>query len=92
MMYLVLTPNLGLWYSGGSRFELLGYSDAKWIERVPSSHFQIANLLSDPLSLSLQSNKILLSYSQPKQSMSPSVVVVHNYFVCEKISRTMVTL
>jgi hypothetical protein len=28
MRYLVLTPNLGLWYSKGSRFELLGYSDA----------------------------------------------------------------
>jgi hypothetical protein len=27
MRYLVLTPNLGLWYPKGSRFELLGYSD-----------------------------------------------------------------
>jgi hypothetical protein len=26
--YLVLTPNLGLWYPKGSCFELLGYSDA----------------------------------------------------------------
>jgi hypothetical protein len=25
--YLVLAPNLGLWYLKGSRFELLGYSD-----------------------------------------------------------------
>jgi hypothetical protein len=30
MRYLVLTPNLGLWYSKGSRFELLGYSDADY--------------------------------------------------------------
>jgi hypothetical protein len=28
MRYLVLTPNLGLWYLKGSHFELLGYSDA----------------------------------------------------------------
>jgi hypothetical protein len=30
MRYLVLTPNLGLWYSKGSRFELLGYSSADY--------------------------------------------------------------
>jgi hypothetical protein len=30
MRYLVLTPNLGLWYPKGSRFELLGYSDANY--------------------------------------------------------------
>jgi hypothetical protein len=28
MRYLVLTPNLGLWYPKGSHFELLGYLDA----------------------------------------------------------------
>jgi hypothetical protein len=28
--YLVLTPNLSLWYSKGSRFELIGYSDADY--------------------------------------------------------------
>jgi hypothetical protein len=30
MRYLVLTPNLGLWYPKGSRFELHGYSDADY--------------------------------------------------------------
>jgi hypothetical protein len=30
MRYLVLTPNLGLWYPKGSRFELLEYSDADY--------------------------------------------------------------
>jgi hypothetical protein len=30
MMYLVLTPNLGLWYPKGSRFDLLGYLDADY--------------------------------------------------------------
>jgi hypothetical protein len=31
MRYLVLTPNLGLWYPMGSHFELLGYSYADYI-------------------------------------------------------------
>jgi hypothetical protein len=30
MRYIVLTPNLGLWYPKGSRFEFLGYSDADY--------------------------------------------------------------
>jgi hypothetical protein len=30
MRYLVLTPNIGLWYPKGSHFELLGYSDADY--------------------------------------------------------------
>jgi hypothetical protein len=30
MRYLVLTPNLGLWYPKGSHFELLLYSDANY--------------------------------------------------------------
>jgi hypothetical protein len=30
MMYLVLTPNLGLWYPKGSHFELFGYSDVDY--------------------------------------------------------------
>jgi hypothetical protein len=30
MRYLILTPNLGLWYPKGSHFELLGYSDVDY--------------------------------------------------------------
>ena len=30
LRYLVLTPNLGLWYPKGSTFELIGYSDFGW--------------------------------------------------------------
>jgi hypothetical protein len=30
MRYVVLTPNLGLWYPKGSHFEILGYSDADY--------------------------------------------------------------
>jgi hypothetical protein len=30
MRYLVVTPNLGLWYPKESHFELLGYSDADY--------------------------------------------------------------
>jgi hypothetical protein len=30
MRYLVYTPKFGLWYSKGSAFDLIGYSDADW--------------------------------------------------------------
>jgi hypothetical protein len=30
MRYLVLTPNLGLWYPKGSHFDLIGYSNADY--------------------------------------------------------------
>jgi hypothetical protein len=30
MRYLVYTPKFGLWYSKGSTFDLIGYSDADW--------------------------------------------------------------
>jgi hypothetical protein len=32
MRYLVLTPNLALWYPKGSHFDLIGYSDADYAE------------------------------------------------------------
>jgi hypothetical protein len=63
--------------------------DAKWIERVPLRH---VNSLDSPLSLGLQRNKIPLPYPRLKRSMSPPVVVVHNYFGCDKLSMIMVTL
>jgi hypothetical protein len=63
--------------------------DAKWIGRVPLGH---VNFLDGPLSFGLQRNKILLPYPPPKQSISPPVVVVHNYFGCDKLSRIMITL
>jgi hypothetical protein len=64
-------------------------SNAKWIGRVP---LRYANSLDGPLSLGLQRNKIPLPYPQPKRSMSPPVVVVHNYFECDKLLGIMVTL
>jgi hypothetical protein len=63
--------------------------DVKWIGRVPLGHI---NSLDAPLSLGLQRNKILLPYPRPKRSVSPSVVVVHNYFGCDKLSRIIVTV
>jgi hypothetical protein len=63
--------------------------DAKWIERVHPRH---VNSLNGPLYLGLQRNKILLPYPRSKQSMSPLVVVVHNFHGYDKLSRTMVTL
>jgi hypothetical protein len=92
MGYLVLTPNLGIWYPKGSRFELLGYSDANYtgckVDRKSTS--RTCQFLGR--SLDLQRNKISLPYPRPKQSISPPIVVMHNYFGCNKLSRIMVTL
>jgi hypothetical protein len=63
--------------------------DTKWIERVP---LELANFLGGPLSLGLQRNKISLPYIRSKRSTSPLVVVVHNFYGCDKLSRNMVTL
>jgi hypothetical protein len=63
--------------------------DVKWIGIVPLGH---VNSLDGPLSLGLQRNKITLSYPRPKWSMSPPVIIVHNYFGYDKLSRIMVTL
>jgi hypothetical protein len=64
MRYLVLTPNLGLWYPRGIILSSLDIqmpiiSDAKLIEKAPLG---LANFLVGPLSLGLQRNKILLPY------------------------------
>jgi hypothetical protein len=94
MRYLVLTPNLGLWYPKGLILSSLDIRmpimpDAKWIVRVPLGH---VNSLDGHLSLGLQRKKIWLPYPQSKRSISSPVVVVHNYFRCDKLSRIMVTL
>jgi hypothetical protein len=94
MRYLVLTPNLGLWYPKGSHFELLGYFDADYarckVDRKSTSEtYQF--LRRSFVSWSLK-NKILLPYTWPKRSVSPPVVVVHNFYGCDKLSRNMITL
>jgi hypothetical protein len=94
MRYLVLTANLGLLYSKGLILIFLDIRmsimpDVKWIGRVPPGH---VISLDGSLSLGLQRNKISLPYPQLKQSMSSPVVVVHNYFRCDKLSRIMITL
>jgi hypothetical protein len=63
--------------------------DAKLIEKVPPG---LASFLVGPLSLGPQRNKIPLPYPRSKQSTLPPVVFVHNYYVCDKLLRTMVTL
>jgi hypothetical protein len=92
--YLVLTPNLGLCILRGLVLSSLDIRmpimpDAKWIGSVPLG---FVNSLGGPLYLGLQRNKIPLPYRWSKRSMSLPVVVVPNYFGCDKLSRIMVTL
>jgi hypothetical protein len=56
--------------------------DVKLIKKVPLGN---ANFLVGLLSLGHHRNKILLPFSRPKRSMSPPVVVVYNYFGCDKL-------
>jgi hypothetical protein len=65
MRYLVLTPNLGLWYPQGSHFELLGYSDVDYagckVDRKSTSvtcQFLVWSLIS---SSSKKQNSVTLS-------------------------------
>jgi hypothetical protein len=70
MRYLVLTPNLGLWYPKGSRFELIGYSDADYarckVDRKSTSgtcQFLGRSLVSWSLK---KQNSIVLSTAETK--------------------------
>jgi hypothetical protein len=63
-------------------------SDAKWIGRVLLG---LVNFLGGSLYLGLQRKKIPLSYPWLKWSMSSPLVVMHNYFGCDKVLRIMVT-
>jgi hypothetical protein len=94
MRYLVLTPNLGLWYPKGSLFELLRYSDADYVgyklDRKSTSG--TCQFLGRYLLYWSSKKKNPLSYPWLKWSTSPPIVVVHNYFGCDKLLRTMVTL
>jgi hypothetical protein len=94
MRYLVLTPNLGLWYPKGSHFELLGYSDANYagckVDRKRTSktcQFLGRSLVSW---CSKKQNSVALSTAEAEYVTA--VVVVHNYFGCDKLLRIMVTL
>jgi hypothetical protein len=52
----------------------------------------LAKSLVGPLSLGVQRNKIPLPYPQSKRSMLSPIDVMHNFYGCDKLSRTMVTL
>jgi hypothetical protein len=86
MRYLVLTPYLGLWYPKGAHFELIGYSDADYVgckvDRKSTS--KPCQFLGRSLVCWFSKKQNLLPYPWPKQSMLQLVVVVHNYFECDK--------
>jgi hypothetical protein len=63
--------------------------DAQLIEKVLLG---LANFLVSLLYLGPKRNKILLSYPRSKQNMLQPEVIVHNFYGCDKLSRTIVTL
>jgi hypothetical protein len=87
MRYLVLTPNLGLWYPRGSHFELHGYSDVDYagckVDRKSTSgtcQFLGRSLVSWS---SKKQNSIFLSTVEAEYV--PPIVVVHKFYGCDKL-------
>jgi hypothetical protein len=92
--YLVLTPYLGLLYPKGAHFELIGYSDADYagckVDRKSTSG--TCQFLGRYLVCWSSNKKIMLPYPRSKRSMLQPRVVVHNFFGCDKLKKTMVIL
>ena len=82
LRYLKHTPNVGLWYPKGAKFELVGYSDLDYagckVERKSTSAH--VNYWEDHLFHGHQRSKIVLHYQPLKPNTYPLVVVVHKYF------------
>jgi hypothetical protein len=82
LRYLKGTHDVGLWYSKGSNFELIGYSDSDYggckIDRISTS--DTYQLLGRSLVSWSSKNKIVLHYLPPRPNTLVSVVVVHNCF------------
>ena len=85
LRYLKHTPNVGLWYPKGAKFELVGYSDSDYVgckvERKSTS--DTCQLLGRSLvswSSKKQNSVALSTYQLPKPNTYPPVVVVHKYF------------
>jgi hypothetical protein len=59
MRYLVHTPSFGLWYPGGSTFDLVGYSDVDYasVRLIGRAHQGLDNCWGDPWCLRIQRNK-----------------------------------
>ena len=77
LRYLKHTPNVGLWYPKGAKFELVGYFDLDYagckVERKSTSS-------TCQFFCSHQRSKIVLHYQPPKPNTYPPVVVVHKFF------------
>ena len=81
LRYLKHTPNVGLWYPKGAKFELVGYFDSDYagckVERKSTRAH--VNCWEDHLFHGHQRSKIVLHYQPPKPNAYPPVVVVHKY-------------
>jgi hypothetical protein len=87
MRYLVLTPNLGLWYPKSFHFDLIGYFDVDYarckVDRKSTSgtcQFLSRSLVSWS---SKKQNSVALPRS--KRSMSQPIVIVLNFYGCGKL-------
>jgi hypothetical protein len=82
LRYFKFTPNIGLWYSKGAHFDLVGYSDSDYAgckvhRKSTSDGYQF---LEGHLFLGLQRYKIQLLSQPPKWNIFQPEVVVLNYY------------
>ena len=92
LRYLKYTPNIGIWYSKGAHFDLVGFSDSDYagckVDRKSTSggcQFLGRSLVSWA---SKKQNSVALSTA--KRNISRPEVVVHNYYGRNKLSLIMV--
>jgi hypothetical protein len=87
MRYLVLTPSLGIWYAKGSLFDLIDYSDVDYagckVDRKSTS--RTCQFLGRSLVSWSSKKQNSVALSQPKRRMSQPVVVVLNFYGCDKL-------
>jgi len=82
LRYLVHTPNLGLWYTKGSTFNLLGYSDLDYagckVDRKSTTG--TCQFLGRSLVSWSSKKQIRLLYPPRKRNTLPRVLVVPNFY------------
>ena len=81
LRYLKHTPSIGLWYSKGARFELVGYSDSDYTScKVDKKSTSRGCNFLDHLCLGSLRSKIMWLCPPPKRNTLPLVLVVHKYY------------
>ena len=91
LRYLVHTPLLGLWYPKEAKFDLLGYTDADWLEKrwIRSQPPVHANFFGAHWCAGTPKSRIVSPSPPPKRSMSLPQVLLRKSYGWGKLWRIM---